>query len=493
MAATTATAVEAKKPAVVKPEKPDEEAFKKAEAILKKEHADVLAKLKANQTLLDSVKPGGKNPRLDELKVDLNDIRSKQKAKKNSREKDEEAIKALTESINARVKDLNAKRGGMAYRSIADLEAAVARLDKNVSSGNMKIVEEKRALQEISQLNKQKKNFAAFEEQQAAIDADRAKLKAMKEKKQDPEVKQLSDLYDEKDREFKALKAEADAVFANLNKLRDERTRLNDLQKSKWNALKKLQDDYYQSRTAYRAYEKEARKIREERRAKEQAEYLLKKKLAAASERMEAASQPAFASEIMSCEGLIAYFDPSSAEAAKKAKLAATPRDLAAKATREVGAYQGKKPVKVLVREEEQYFVGTGGKNGKKGRKAAPAPVVTEEKEDSAANGKINLNLGLLEELSRVDVFVPSSRDEVPKVLEILHEKLQWYKDNQDRVTKENIAKAQKEIDRLEKEDEAAAAPAAEVSETASPAAEESATEAPAAEEKKEEEAVAEA
>jgi hypothetical protein len=202
--------------------------------------------------------------------------------------------------------------------------------------------------------------------------------------------------------------------------------------------LKKLQDDFYQGRAAFRAYEKEARKIRDERRAKEQAEYVLKKKLAAASERMEAASQPAFASEIMSCEGLIAYFDPSSAEAAKKAKLAATPRELAAKATREAAAYEGKKPVKLLVREEEKYFVGTGGKKGKKGRKAAPAPVATEEKEEVAPTiGKINLNIGLLEELSRVDVFVPSSRDEVPKVLEILHEKLQWYKDNQDRVTKE--------------------------------------------------------
>jgi uncharacterized coiled-coil DUF342 family protein len=167
---------------------------------------------KANQTILDNAKPGVKNPRIEELKVELNDIRSKQKAKKNTREKDEELIKALTDSINTRVKDMNTKRGGMAYRSIADLEAAVDRLEKNVSSGNMKIVEEKRALQEISQLNKQKKNFAAFEEQQAAIDADRVKLKAMKDKKQDPEAKQLSDLYDEKDKEFKALKAEADGV-----------------------------------------------------------------------------------------------------------------------------------------------------------------------------------------------------------------------------------------------------------------------------------------
>jgi uncharacterized coiled-coil DUF342 family protein len=113
------------------------------------------------------------------------------------------------------VKELNTKRGNMAYRSLADLEAAVAKLDRDVSSGTMKIVEEKKALQEIGNLNKQKKNFAVFEEAQKAIDADRQKLKEMKDKKQDPELKELNEKYDQLDQEFKALKAEQDSMYAN--------------------------------------------------------------------------------------------------------------------------------------------------------------------------------------------------------------------------------------------------------------------------------------
>jgi DNA uptake protein ComE-like DNA-binding protein len=158
----------------------------------------------------------------------------------------------------------------------------------------------------------------------------------------------------------------------------------------------------------------------------------LAKKRAAAAEKLEAASQPAFASQIITCEGLIAFFDPSSAEAARKEKLAAAPRELAAKPTREVKPLEGK----VLVKEEEDYFVGTGGKK-KKGKKFRNTTSPTEDESSSTATAKFNLNVGLLEQLAQIDVIAPSSQAEVPQVLEKLREKLQYYKDNQDRVTKE--------------------------------------------------------
>lgn len=104
----------------------------------------------------------------------------------------------------------------MPYRSVADLEAAVAKLDRDVSSGRMKIVDEKKALQEISNLNRQKKNFTVFEEQQKIIDTDKERLKEMKEKKQDPELKELNDNYGKLDEQFKAIKAEQDSAWAFL-------------------------------------------------------------------------------------------------------------------------------------------------------------------------------------------------------------------------------------------------------------------------------------
>ncbi|KAF8251348.1 hypothetical protein K440DRAFT_82631 [Wilcoxina mikolae CBS 423.85] len=489
-AVTSSTSPASKKPVVTKPERPDEEAFRKAEDAAKKELEDVQKQLNDIKAKLDSAKPGGnKNPRQQELKDELAKIRTQQAAKKSARGKVDDQIKALHDSINTRFKELNAKKGNMAYRTLADLEAAVQMLDQKVSTGQMKIVDEKKALQEISNLNKQKKNFAVIEEQQNSIDADRAKLKAMKDQKQDPELKELNDKYDALDKELNEIKAEQDSVYKNFNSLRDERTRLHALQQEKWAAMKAIQDDFYQNRQAFRAYEREARKIRDERRAKEQAEYQLQKKRAIAAERMEAASQPAFASEIITCESLIAFFDPSSAEAAKKAKLAAAPRELAAKASTEARPYEGKKKVTVLVKEEEDYFAGNGGKKkkGKKGRGAASA--AEEAAETPAAAGRIDLNLGVLEELSKVDVQVPSSREEVPRVLENLRQKLQNYKDNQDKVTKENIAKAKKELEKLDKEGEQPVEETAASGTTTPAAAEETKAEeeAPAAAEEGEE------
>lgn len=439
-----------KKTTLGKPERPDEEAFRKAEAVAKRELDDAQKALSEVKNQIDLAKPGNKNPRQQELKVQLAEIRSQVAAKKASRGKIEDQIKTLQDSINARVKELNAKKNNMPYRTVADLGAAIDKLDRDVSSGKMKIVDERKALQEISALTKQKKNFPIFDEQHKTIDADRATLKSMKEQKQDPELKELNDKYDVLDKEMKAIKEEQDSAYEHINSLRDQRTAMQAVKQEKWEAVKKIQDEFYQNRNAYRTYEKEARRLRDERRAEERARLELEKKRAIATERMEAASQPALVFEIQTCESLIAYFDPSSAEAARRAKQAVAPRELAAKATREV------KPIdrKPLVKEEVDYFVGGGGKK-KKGKKNRGALTDSAESPTTEnAPSKFNLNVAILEQLSTIDVPTPSSHEDVPQLLKLLKEKMQYFQDNQERITKENIAKAKKEIERLEKDGE---------------------------------------
>lgn len=242
-----------------------------------------------------------------------------------------------------------------------------------------------------------------------------------------------------------------------MNKLRDERSSLYDQQKEKWQNIQDLKDDYYSARNAYREYEKEAWRIRREKKAKEDEEYRLAKKREAAQQKMEEASQKAYTSEILTCEGLVGYFDPSSAEAARKAKLLSEPRVLAAQPTRSVGgsAPSGKKLIRKDDREEG-YFTGKP-KKGKKGKKNAgttsPNPETSPATPARSASGKINLPGGVVQELIKVDILPPSNKEDVQRVLKELRGKLAWYKDNQDQKTTENIAKAQKEIDRLEAED----------------------------------------
>lgn len=95
--------------------------------------------------------------------------------------------------------------------------------------------------------------------------------------------------------------------------------------------------------------------------------------------------------------------------------------------------------------EEEAYFVGGGGKK-KKGRKGAANGTSSE------TVSKFNLDLGTISALAQINVDPPMSQADVPTLVEKLKEKLDFWKKDQDRKTQENIANAQKEIDRLEAE-----------------------------------------
>lgn len=71
-----------------------------------------------------------------------------------------------------------------------------------------------------------------------------------------------------------------------MNKLRDERSNLYAQQQEKWQRIQDLRDDYESARNAYRDYEKEAWRIKREKKAKEDEEYRLAKKREIAQQKM---------------------------------------------------------------------------------------------------------------------------------------------------------------------------------------------------------------
>lgn len=81
----------------------------------------------------------------------------------------------------------------------------------------MKLVDEKKALQEISTLKKTRKTVEGFAAIQAGIDEDKAKVDAMRSGLDDPEAKAISD-------RFNAAKSELDAI----NKAHDEASKGRD-------------------------------------------------------------------------------------------------------------------------------------------------------------------------------------------------------------------------------------------------------------------------
>lgn len=81
----------------------------------------------------------------------------------------------------------------------------------------MKLVDEKKALQEISVLKKTRKTVESFATIQAGIDEDKIKVDALRAGLDDPEAKSISD-------RFNSAKSELDAI----NKAHDEASKGRD-------------------------------------------------------------------------------------------------------------------------------------------------------------------------------------------------------------------------------------------------------------------------
>lgn len=383
----------------------------------------------AAKAKLDTARPNNKDSpnakRQQELKTELNAIRQAQQGNKTGRNVIFEKMKKLDEQLKSRQNELKTSKSRVNFRSAEDVDQEIARLQKQVDSGMMKLVDEKKALSEISSLHKARKNFSGFDAQQKAIDELKGQIAEQKKLLDDPEQKALSEKYTKLQTELDALKAEQDEAFKSLKALREQADKARAEQQEKYLARKEIKDRYYQQKRAFQEYDFQARKARNERRKQEQVQYLAGKRKQAAEQRLEEASAPAYQDEIYATEGLIRHFDPS----ALPAKETASTSKFAASAQRTVddSAIKGTRISKKDT-EEESYFMGTGGKKGKKGGKkggVAPAPA------------KFNLNIGIIEELAKVGVDAPSSQADVPATVEKLNEKLAHWKKDQERKTQE--------------------------------------------------------
>lgn len=337
-------------------------------------------------------------------------------------------IKRLDEQLKSRIAESKLARGKVNYKSAEDVQHEIDRLQKQVDSGSMKIVDEKKALGEISQLNRIKKSFAGFEESQKGIDEIKAQIAEQKKLLDDPESRALSDRYTQITTELDQIKAEQDEVFKNLNSLRDERTRLHEDQQKKYTAVKEIKDAYYSQRREAVKYEQEARRIREEKRRAENEAYHRGRRQEAAKAKLEEASGPAYQDEIRTTQSLLAYFDPSSAPK----QTVAGPGKFAATNFRTVddSGFKGTR-VSKKDEDEENYFVGGGGKKNKRNRgQASTTPTTTTD-------SKFNLDLGTIGSLAQIDVNPPMSQADVPALVEQLKEKLAFWKGDQERKTQE--------------------------------------------------------
>ena len=359
-------------------------------------------------------------------------IRQKQSGFKSSRGSTQDKISSLDAQLKSRMAEQKTARARVSFKNVEEVDREISRLEKQVDAGTMKLVEEKKALAEVSSLRKQRKGFAGFDEAQKGIDDVKTQISELRKTLDNPEAKALSERYSEITKELDGIKAEQDEAYKSINSLREDRIKHHAEQQEKKSVVRDIKDQFHKARVAYRDYEQEQWRQRQERQKAEREAYQKEKRRKIADKKLEEASEPAFMDEIITAEGLIHYFDPSAPAASKSLR---GPSGFAAEAQRTIDS-SGIKGIKVSKKDEreEMYFQGTGGKKGKKGRKgngdASPAPSTPTE-------GKFNLSIGVIEELGKVDVEPPMNQSDVPSVVEKLKSKLEKWKTDQDIKTKE--------------------------------------------------------
>jgi hypothetical protein len=144
------------------------------------------------------------------IKSELDALQSTQRDAKTDRTKLFDALKRTQEAIAQKVKDSNAQRGKLPVKNVDEAEKRIAALDKQIESGTLKLIDEKKALAEISAL---KRAMGALQKVSALEEAIAAEIQAR---------------WDELKKEMDGLREEGKKAWDERNALFEKR---NELQK----------------------------------------------------------------------------------------------------------------------------------------------------------------------------------------------------------------------------------------------------------------------
>ncbi|KAF9931599.1 hypothetical protein FBU30_009872 [Linnemannia zychae] len=414
-----------------------DQTLKEIEANIEK----ILPRLNAVREAIGSITTKSESDPRTALRKRLGELRDQQAEIKKSKQAKFDQLNTLNSSLKKKIADMKAIQDKLPFKTQEAIDAQIIKLEKQLESGSLKLVEEKRMLSEISSLKKAKKSVEAVVAQQAAIDADKAAIAALKETIDDQTSKALSAEFNQIQAQLDEITKSKDEIWKKRNDLFDERNRLQKELDAERQRKKTVSDEYYNALREYNKHQQEVQnRKREEYQAKKQKE-LEEKRLAVAKEERELAEIPAFTNEIITCESVYKYLLQFSTDEKRIADAAAAaPVDTPASNIRQVdtaanvpaGVMLTKKADKV----EEVFFVGKSKKN--KG-----------PKEKKAEGNSFKLPLAVLEQLLELKVAVPASPADLEKTLDALIEKKNHFKANQEKATAENKRKAEERIAKL--------------------------------------------
>jgi DNA repair exonuclease SbcCD ATPase subunit len=243
-----------------------------------------------------------------------------------------------------------------------------------VESGKLRLGDEKRALQEISNNRRLRRTVEGFQAEQAAIDREKEEEEQLRAQLDDPEAKATSERYEKLKAEFDDLKRESDEAYANKNKLFDERNALQREVDELWSLKKESIQRYKTANDRYWAKAKEEQARRAEKQRQLRAAEEQQKKLDLVERLREEASSPAYQIEIQDCQTLIDAFSKGTTSEVPAVTSAAERKKVGLAGIPELDIRKVEAPADLVARkkkgeEDEAYFVAGKGKKSKRDRR----------------------------------------------------------------------------------------------------------------------------
>ena len=232
---------------------------------------------------------------------------------------------------------------------------------------------------------------------------------------------------------MKVLFAERDKLSKKLDELFNERREL-------FANHKKANDVWYQWSREDRARKAEAAKQR-------QAEYQKQKKMEQIERAKEQASLPAFEVEISQCNALaimlrqmtVEGYSPAAQQSASGSKVVAgASLPVARQASDALNLPKGVKEATVLKKKSDRFEEETLFQATKKTKRSGTGSSTAAPKDTD----KLKFDLSVMDQFLSLKVDLPTKYGDIAKTVDALDKKKQYFLENQERKTKENIEKA---------------------------------------------------
>jgi len=401
------------------------------------QHRLVLTKQKQN---IDSVQSSStQSPEETKLREEHSAVLAERNRLRDVEKQINAQAKKLEDGIHTKVTELQLLRPKSGPRSVKEIDQKIERLDSEVESGTLTIASEKRNLNEITALKRMRSSFARADKLQEEIDSVRNQAAEVRKAIDAKAMRQVQANKAELEKKLDQFKEKRQAVRSKLNASYDDRRSTHNAIKELNSKMDALRADFDAEMAAFNDKMKAKKQQREAEEAEAKQKNAQQKKVQEAEAKVAAAKEPAYAAQIDKAKRLLEYFDPSSASAGSAVSTETAPSS--------AGSADSSKSVSKALNAPAV----SGQALPQQSAGGAPPSRKSQKKKSSnqGPSQSLNLDLGIIDALSSLKVSLPSTAEQLEHTKTQLREKIEFYTENNTRVTKERVERAEEELQKV--------------------------------------------